>query len=305
MADQLFPGFNLLNPVTYVPVFGNWCGPSWSAGQRTSGVLTAEQLLVGGLTVTGADGIRRQSLVDLACKAHDIEYSAAEGKPNQALLTLQADLTLVQSVSTLNWNQLNSNEKVYAGAMAAAFIAKLASVDVLGLFVDGTSALRAAAVTAMQQILNLAAPFGNQYGDGAGNTISWAKDSNGLISIASTQATQTETFKLDAAGNRTFDFKNSNYEEIQVANSVASINANILGRGDIISISNANITLGDASSATITGSANKITTGNVGRVVVNGNGNNLSGSQGHIEFGDGSSGNINSKILKASCYRCG
>ena len=29
-----FPGFSIFNPITWIPCFGNWGGPEWSAGDR-------------------------------------------------------------------------------------------------------------------------------------------------------------------------------------------------------------------------------------------------------------------------------
>lgn len=269
MADQIFPGFEVRNAATYFPVFGNWCGPSWSAGQRVNGPLTSNQLAVGGMLVTGRDGVQRESLVDLACKAHDIGYSGAIGQVNQGYLTLQADVTLLQTVATLAQGptRLSTSETTYAAAMAVAFVAKLSSVDVLGLAGDGVSALKQSARDAVQQILNMASPFGNKYSDASGNSVQWAYDGVN-ISIKSSQAAQTETFTLTADGVRTFDFKTATYDEKQVANPAGAITAYISGTGDIANLSNQTIVIADGSTVQVTGSGNAISAGSNTNITV-------------------------------------
>lgn len=75
-----FPGFDPLKLSTFVPTYGKWCGPGWSAGQRVVGQLTEEQKneSVEWLII---DGKRVDSQVDTACKAHDLRYGDAIGAP--------------------------------------------------------------------------------------------------------------------------------------------------------------------------------------------------------------------------------
>ena len=106
------PGFSLLNPSTWIPTFGNWCGPGWSAGERTTGKLTAQQIAVGGISIND-----RPSPVDLACKAHDLAYEAAAGQPNEKQLILQADVRLEQDIAALPWSSLTVQESAYVATL--------------------------------------------------------------------------------------------------------------------------------------------------------------------------------------------
>ncbi len=37
-----FPEFSITNPASMIPTYGNWCGPSWAAGQRITAPITRE-----------------------------------------------------------------------------------------------------------------------------------------------------------------------------------------------------------------------------------------------------------------------
>jgi len=43
-------GFDLFNPATWIPTFGNWCGPGWSGGVRTDVITQA--MIDGGAVIS-------------------------------------------------------------------------------------------------------------------------------------------------------------------------------------------------------------------------------------------------------------
>lgn len=98
MADQNPTwglNFKFNDPTTWLPTFGNWCGPDWSAGAKsTTPQLTTNQLLTGPTRVNGQD-----SLIDILCKAHDKAYSDAYGQPNSRMLILKADVSLEKGLA--------------------------------------------------------------------------------------------------------------------------------------------------------------------------------------------------------------
>lgn len=118
------------NPVSWLPVYGRWCGPEWSAGER-GGTKSLDELLDSDvLRFSDADGQPGQaSQLDLICKVHDIDYVRAEGKPNEAGLKLKADMDLLRSISLLDQKSLPKVEQTYSKLMACAFAEKLFSVD--------------------------------------------------------------------------------------------------------------------------------------------------------------------------------
>jgi len=105
MADSSvigIKGFSILDPSTWLPVFGNWGGPGWSGGQRTTEPLSDVLLNIGAIEIPGRDGQDRQSPLDAIFKVHDINYSVANGLPNEASLKFQADLQLMQGIAGLS-----------------------------------------------------------------------------------------------------------------------------------------------------------------------------------------------------------
>lgn len=86
MADQngtvAIRGFNIFDPSSWLPTFGNWGGPGWSAGDRVIGPLTPARIAVGAVETPGADGLLRTSPVDFAARTHDLAYIAATGQAN-------------------------------------------------------------------------------------------------------------------------------------------------------------------------------------------------------------------------------
>lgn len=119
------------SPLAY---FGNWCGAGWSADQRTTTPLTAEQSQVAIIRLKGAAGNVRDSPVDAACKVHDQAYDFIAGikEPVRAArATVVADRRLYDTVSRLlrqhaaGKNDLNMGEVLYGRNVQIAFGSKL------------------------------------------------------------------------------------------------------------------------------------------------------------------------------------
>lgn len=119
-------GFTIVDPQTWLPVYGLWCGPGWSAGQRNAD-LTVQQMQASDV-FRHADG--SASVIDEICKAHDIAYKLAEGQPNEAALIGQADVQLLRSMAHVDFNSLPMQEKAYALLMTFTFYQKLLLIDI-------------------------------------------------------------------------------------------------------------------------------------------------------------------------------
>ncbi len=111
-------------------MYGLWCGPNWSAGER-GGEKTREQLVESAvLTRIGIDGVTPEiSPVDSFCKDHDIAYFDAQGQPDEAVRKLEADLVLMARLEQLDFDQLPAAERVYGRLMLYAFFEKILLVD--------------------------------------------------------------------------------------------------------------------------------------------------------------------------------
>src|SRR5207302_425346 len=108
----------------------------------------------------------RPSPVDEAARIHDLAYRAAEDQPNEAILKLHADVTLLQTIAGVDWSNLNGSESAYASMMAVAFGLKIATVDVVDVTIQ---AIQDAAHTAQQQIFSQGGdPEGKSYTDANG-----------------------------------------------------------------------------------------------------------------------------------------
>ncbi|MFY1927702.1 hypothetical protein ACOTDZ_31495, partial [Achromobacter dolens] len=98
MASE-YGDIRLLNPhwdelASLVPIYGNWCGPDWSAGQR-GGELSRDELVRGAaFKRPGVDGTAQESPLDAMCKDHDLAYFDAKGQPDEAMQKLKADAAL-------------------------------------------------------------------------------------------------------------------------------------------------------------------------------------------------------------------
>ena len=126
MANIGLEGFCLYKPETWLPVLGNWCGPGWSAGKRTS---------------PGEEpdfGVPAEGQVDGACKQHDQEYTNADKQPwpDSQLQKLQADWQLLQNLAAMDWSTLSNVEAAYAQAMGYIFALKMVGVDLASIGLD-------------------------------------------------------------------------------------------------------------------------------------------------------------------------
>lgn len=136
------------NPSSWLPVYGRWCGPDWSAGAR--GVTkTVEELLREPVfqRIGPGGGVKVDSPLDELCKAHDIAYVKAMDHPDhEAAQKFRADLDLLNDLVALDQTKLTKNEKTYSKLMALAFAEKIFNVDVPALGYE-------AVMTAMEDLM--------------------------------------------------------------------------------------------------------------------------------------------------------
>lgn len=118
------------SPTSYIPVYGFWCGPNWSAGERGGEKSRAQLIESPVLTRIGIDGVTPGiSPVDSFCKDHDIAYFDAQGQPDEAMKKLEADLVLMARLDQLDFDQLPAVERLYARLMSFVFFEKIICVD--------------------------------------------------------------------------------------------------------------------------------------------------------------------------------
>lgn len=118
-------GFIIFDASAWMPVYGEWCGPGWSAGQRNPN-MTIQQML--GSPVLMLPG-GQTSVIDTICKAHDIAYVKASGQPDEAYLIAEADSILLEALRAVDFKSLPAQEGGYATFMAFAFYHKLMIID--------------------------------------------------------------------------------------------------------------------------------------------------------------------------------
>lgn len=137
MASE-YGDIRLLNPhwdelASRVPIYGNWCGPDWSAGQR-GGELSRDELVRGAVFKRpGVDGTTQESPLDAMCKDHDLAYFDAKGQPDEAMQKLKADAALMARLSQLDQRSLPEVEQTYSKLMAFAFAEKIWNFDLPAL----------------------------------------------------------------------------------------------------------------------------------------------------------------------------
>jgi hypothetical protein len=120
---------NVANPYNasdYVPIYGNYCGPGWTGGQRNGS----------NFNVPAIDA------VDRACREHDWQYLVASYTPNPtdaARIIANADFALLKTASTLLAENMRPNTPsadilssaglAYTGLMIDAFAVKALTID--------------------------------------------------------------------------------------------------------------------------------------------------------------------------------
>lgn len=111
-------------PSALVPRWGQYCGPGWSAGQANAD-MTIEELRQGLVQqVKNLNGEIVDSILDAACKEHDISYALAKGRPDESIRVAQADIEFLSTLGK-SYSSLTAVEKPYAAMAIAAFEAKL------------------------------------------------------------------------------------------------------------------------------------------------------------------------------------
>ncbi len=193
MADNLDPqwGFNFkpTDPTTWLPTFGKWCGPGWSAGiKTTTPQLTADQKAVLPTKIS-INGQERESPVDAACRKHDFAYSDAYGQPDAKLQILKADVQLEKDLAAMSWSSLTPAEKTYASLMAPAFLVKIQAADVVGA---GIETLKTQASSAFDSIKSSGNdPSGKSFTDGEGSTFNCSADPMGNLTFNCSKTLET------------------------------------------------------------------------------------------------------------------
>lgn len=126
-------------PTSWLPVYGRWCGPDWSAGERGTTKSVAELDKEPALRRIGpAGGLEVDSPLDWLCKQHDLAYLDAEKEPgSEAMQKFKADKDLLIKIAALDENLLTTDEKSYVKLMTAAFAAKIFTVDFPALLDEG------------------------------------------------------------------------------------------------------------------------------------------------------------------------
>jgi hypothetical protein len=113
--------FSFNNMESWVPTYGNWCGPGWGGGERTP-------------KPDWRVKPDENTQIDPACREHDWRYHNAAGQPDEQGLKLLADLQLLQDIRNMNFDTMSDTEKGYAIDMATAFMIKLAAYDIFMTF---------------------------------------------------------------------------------------------------------------------------------------------------------------------------
>lgn len=127
------------NPSGWLPVYGRWCGPDWSAGERGTTKSMADLARERAFQRIGpAGGSKVESPLDLICKEHDLAYLEAESQSgSEAMQKFEADKDLLIKIAALDENLLTKDEKSYVKLMTAAFVAKICAVDFPAIFDEG------------------------------------------------------------------------------------------------------------------------------------------------------------------------
>lgn len=127
------------NPSSWLPVYGRWCGPDWSAGERGTTKSMADLARERAFQRIGpSGGSKVESPLDLICKEHDLAYLEAESQSgSEAMQKFEADKDLLIKIAALDENLLTKDEKSYVKLMTAAFVAKICAVDFPAIFDEG------------------------------------------------------------------------------------------------------------------------------------------------------------------------
>lgn len=230
------------NPTSWLPVYGRWCGPDWSAGERGTTKSVAE---LGNEPVFRRigppGGLEVDSPLDWLCKQHDLAYLQAERKPGlEAMQKLTADIDLLGKVVSLDETLLTKDEKIYSKLMALAFAEKIFHVDVPALGYE-------AVMTAMKDLIysldDLFEKIGGlSYTDQFGAMMSGAVNAGEILGVAYDGAIEDIPFRrftlnaTDAAGASAII---SYYEDAyQTAHGIAGI-----ANGKVIENSTRTITI--------------------------------------------------------------
>lgn len=293
------PTFQAMDPSSYLPRFGNWCGPGWSAGRETTSLTTAD-LNVGAMVVPGADGTLRASPVDALCKTHDIAYAQAQGASDQASQILNADVNLETGISHLDFSKLSGIEKTYAYAMFDAFKLKIDTVDTVN---KGYEDLINSLLGNIK--VSDAGADGQTYSDTNGGQVTTTVDASGTVHIAIVQSGVSSTLSGDTSSHSHIDFKGvtngaTTYEEVTDVQGDRTTTASVSGNGLVDHIDNATVTVNG--SAKLLGAGDNINASSGSSVTVGGNGQaaadaqtdtvTISGSGGTVNVSDGSRVNV-------------
>lgn len=220
-----FNGLSLLKPATWIPIFGNFCGPGWTAGTREKITDVSDIKNTPPIRIKWPDGSFKPSLLDEICQDHDQSYFFAEGKPNEYILKAKADSYFVDRIEK-NFELFSELEKPYASLAGPLFSAKYSvvdkpTVDLLN-FIDKIN----------HSIENLIKKSGTpkevSLTDQDGNTISRTIDDDGKITLSYNTADESQSLTLDemmrltGASQQFMDESGEVYEETQISVNNAS-----------------------------------------------------------------------------------
>lgn len=121
--DWGWDDFDISRPETYVPRFGNFCGPGYPEGDGGGDASESELGKIPPREIP-VNGVSRDSPVDQLCKDHDTNYALAAGKSNEAALIQQADRMLLRDAWALDGSTLSREENEYRFLMLYAFLLK-------------------------------------------------------------------------------------------------------------------------------------------------------------------------------------
>lgn len=157
------------NPSSWLPVYGRWCGPDWSAGERGTTKSMPELARERAFQRVGpAGGSKVESPLDLICKEHDLAYLEAESQSgSEAMQKFEADKDLLIKIAALDENLLAECSRPSGGIRgqirppylnSAAFSSSTASAHCASRLPPGAPATPMAPMTLLPALIGTPPP---------------------------------------------------------------------------------------------------------------------------------------------------
>lgn len=186
------PAFDLGFIEEKIPIFGLWCGPGYSAGQRgTSFDLSFTKVA----EVPDGNGNFVDSKLDLLCQNHDRSYLLASGLSNEASLKAEADAVFLREI-TQAYESLTPSEKPYALQAFAAFAVKSIVVNVPSVVTSYIGNGISNAASFLQKNTSRTDPFVLLSGEAESHSILVDTDGNIVLEYSNNQ--EATTIKIDS-----------------------------------------------------------------------------------------------------------